>query len=243
MKASWLHHNHRQQLILFCNGWGMDGNPFRHLASIDYDVYMLYDYRELTLRQEIVHLLPQYEEIHLIGWSLGVWAGQKLFAGKGDMFGQTLAINGTLCPIHDRYGIPLEIFDETLHGFGDAARYRFYRRMCREKSNLRSFLAKQPQRSLKEQREELSALREMADCTPVEQALYREIIIAEYDWIIPSAHQCNFWQGREVITVQGFHYLFSLWQSWDHLLAFAESSLRKHVQPDRALEIGPSGES
>ena len=223
MKASWLHNNDRKDLILFCNGWGMDGNPFRHLASIEYDVYMLYDYRQLALPEEVAQILPRYEEIHLIGWSMGVWAGQKLFAGQQNIFNRTLAVNGTLCPVHDRYGIPIEIFTDTLAGFGEAARFKFYRRMCREKSNFRSFLAKQPQRSLEDQREELAVLRDMADCTPVDQALYRQVLIAEYDWIIPSENQQNFWRDKNVTLISGFHYLFNLWQSWDHLLAFAES--------------------
>ena len=171
MKASWLHNNDRKDLIVFCNGWGMDGNPFRHLASIEYDVYMLYDYRQLALPEEMAHVLAKYEEIHLIGWSMGVWAGQKLFAGQKNIFKRTLAMNGTLCPIHDRYGIPTEIFADTLAGFGEAARFKFYRRMCREKSNFRSFLAKQPQRSFEDQWQELAAIGDMADCTPVDQAL------------------------------------------------------------------------
>ncbi|HBG18492.1 MAG TPA: hypothetical protein DDY32_04250 [Desulfobulbaceae bacterium] len=222
MKASWLHNNDRKQLIIFCNGWGMDGNPFRHLASSDYDVYMLYDYRQLAPPEEMAQILPRYEEIHLIGWSMGVWAGQKLFAGQ-DIFNQTLAVNGTLCPVHDSYGIPTEIFADTLAGFGEGARFKFYRRMCREKSNFRSFLTKQPQRSLEDQRQELAALGQMADCTPVDQALYRKVIIAEYDWIIPSENQQNFWRDKNVTLISGFHYLFNLWQSWDHLLSFVES--------------------
>lgn len=223
MKASWLHNNDRKQLILFCNGWGMDGNPFRHLASIEYDVYVLYDYRELALPEEVAQILPRYEEINLVSWSMGVWAGQKLFADQKNIFNRILAVNGTLCPVHDRYGIPTAIFANTLAGFGEAARFKFYRRMCREKSNFRSFLAKQPQRALEDQREELAALGNMADCTPVDQALYRKVIIAEYDWIIPSENQQNFWGDKNVTLISGFHYLFNLWQSWDHLLSFAES--------------------
>lgn len=223
MKGSWLHNNDRRELIVFCNGWGMDGNPFRHLASIEYDVYMLYDYRELAPPAEMADMLLRYEKLHLIGWSVGVWAGQKLFAGQDTVFQRSLAVNGTLCPIHDRYGIPREIFADTLAGFGETARFKFYRRMCREKSNFRSFLAKQPQRSFDDQRQELVAIGGMADCTPAEQALYQHVIVAEYDWIIPSENQLHFWRDGKVALISGFHYLFNLWQSWDHLLSLADS--------------------
>lgn len=227
MKATWLHNGKdRNRLILFCNGWGMDGNPFRHLASLEYDVFMLYDYRHLTPPEELPAILRRYDEVHLIAWSVGVWVGQKLFAGQEEVFKRTLAVNGTLCPVNDRLGIPTEIFAGTLNGFGQTARFKFYRRMCREKSNFRSFLAKQPQRSLEDQREELASLGEMVDCLPADQALYREILVAEYDWIIPSENQRHFWGDKRITLVSGFHYLFNLWQSWDHLLSFADGPLR-----------------
>ncbi|KJS01820.1 MAG: hypothetical protein VR65_07855 [Desulfobulbaceae bacterium BRH_c16a] len=235
MKASWLHKNDKKDLILFCNGWGMDGNPFRSLVSIEFDVYMLYNYRDLSMPQEVGQILQRYQNIHLISWSMGVWVGQKLFSAKRELFSRTLAVNGTLCPIDDRYGIPKEIFMETLAGFGDAARYKFYRRMCREKSNFRSFLAKQPQRSLDDQQEELAALADMADCIAVDEALYRQIIIAENDWIIPSENQRRYWQGKPVSLIPGFHYLFNLWQSWDHLLSFTDPIPQQEYYTGTAL--------
>lgn len=223
MKGSWLHKNERKSLILFCNGWGMDGNPFRSLAAVMFDVYMLYDYRQLSMPAEVEGMFGKYDDIHLIGWSMGVWVGQRLFADKRARLGRTLAVNGTLCPIDDRYGIPKDIFAETLNNFDEAARFKFYRRMCREKSNLQSFLTRQPARTIDDQKEELAALLDLADCIEVDEAIYREVIIAEYDWIIPTENQENYWQGRGVVPVSGFHYLFNLWQSWDHLLSFTDS--------------------
>lgn len=222
MKGAWLHKKERKSLILFCNGWGMDGNPFRSLAAVQFDVYMLYDYRQLSMPAEVDRMFEKYNDIHLIGWSMGVWVGQRLFADKRERLSGSLAVNGTLCPIDDRYGIPKDIFAETLTTFNEAARSRFYRRMCREKSNLRSFLARQPVRTIDDQKEELAALRDMADCIEVDEAIYRQIIVAEYDWIIPTENQKNYWQGRRVVSVAGFHYLFNLWQSWDHLLSFTD---------------------
>jgi hypothetical protein len=86
------------------------------------------------------------------------------------------------------------------------------------------FLARQPQRLPIEQRDELAALQSMLDCVAVEQSIYQEIIIAEYDWVVPSANQKRFWSGRQITEIAGFHFLFYLWQSWDHLLLFADSA-------------------
>jgi pimeloyl-[acyl-carrier protein] methyl ester esterase len=223
METVWLHNNDRQNLIIFCNGWGMDGGPFRFLTSSDYDVYMLYDYRKLNM-PDIGAIAGKYIQVHLVSWSMGVWAGQKLFSAIAHLFHRTIAINGTLCPIDNRFGIPAKVFDATMVEFNEKARAKFYKRMCREKNNLNLFLSSQPQRSLEEQGEELTALRKMVDCLPVDQSIYREIIVAEKDFIMPTVNQLHYWQGiqtGQVTPVAGFHFLFNLWSSWDQLLDFS----------------------
>jgi len=222
MEASWLHNSDRKNLIIFCNGWGMDGNPFRSLLSVEYDVYMLYDYRQLAVHPDIEAVAEKYEQVHLISWSMGVWVGQKLFSDKQHLFRRTIAINGTLCPIDDRFGIPEKVFNATLADYGEGARFKFYKRMCREKMNLKLFLARQPQRSLEGQREELAALKNSVDCLPVKESIYKEIIISDRDLIVPSASQFNYWQGIQVTPVSGCHFLFNLWQSWDQFLDLSD---------------------
>jgi pimeloyl-[acyl-carrier protein] methyl ester esterase len=227
MRAEWLHREKRAELIVFCNGWGMDSNPFQPLSSVDYDVYMLYDYQNLTPPADLQHIVESYRRVHLISWSMGVWVGQKIFADVASHFGRTIAINGTLCPISDRWGIPVKTFQETLNGFNETAQMKFYRRMCREKTNLKMFLSRQPQRSHVEQRNELASLEESVVCLLVDQSIYQEIIIAEYDWVVPSENQRQFWLGKQITEIAGFHFLFYLWQSWDHLLIFADSTAQR----------------
>ena len=227
MKGLWLHRQGKENLIIFCNGWGMDDTPFQPLASNRYDVFMLFNYHDFTLPQPISDIINGYRQITLVGWSMGVWVGQKLFSDAADLFYRTIAINGTLCPVDDKWGIPEKIFSETLNRFNETTRMKFYRRMCREKTNLKMFLAKQPRRSPAEQQSELACLQKAVDCRPVEQSIYQEIIIAEYDWVVPSDNQRRFWSGRRQTLIAGFHFLFYLWQSWDHLLLFADSSVKQ----------------
>lgn len=223
MKAAWLHKNDRPHLIIFCNGWGMDGFPFQSLGCVDYDVYMLYDYRQLDEAPDFAAITRPYRQIVLIGWSMGVWVGQRLFAGKKHTFQRTIAINGTLCPIDDTRGIPVQVFDATMADFGESTRRKFYQRMCREKENYRSFLARQPRRTPEDQGAELAALKEMVDCRPAEESLYEEIIVADKDFIVPTANQFRFWQEKQVTPVSGFHFLFNLWSSWEQLLDCTEA--------------------
>lgn len=201
----------------------MDGGPFRFLTSSAYDVYMLYDYRKLNM-PDICAIAGKYTQVYLVSWSMGVWVGQKLFSAIAHLLHRTIAINGTLCPIDDRFGIPVKAFDATMVEFNENARAKFYKRMCREKNNLNLFLNSQPQRSLKEQGEELTALRKMVDCLPVDESIYQEIIVSRKDFIMPTVNQLHYWQGiqtRQVTPVSGFHFLFNLWSSWDQLLDFS----------------------
>ena len=87
------------------------------------------------------------------------------------------------------------------------------------------FLMRQPQRSPIDQRDELAALQMTVECISAERSIYQKIIIAEYDWIVPSENQRRFWYGKQVIEIAGFHFLFYLWQSWDHLLLSVDSAL------------------
>ncbi len=205
-------------LIIFFNGWGMDDRPFRPLAAEEYDVCMFFDYRTLETDRNMEALFTAYKEVILISWSMGVWAGQKVFGGEKKLFTRTIAINGTLCPVDDKKGIPVKIYDDTLTEYGEETRKKFYRRMCREKTNLRKFLSNQPGRSLAGQRGELEILRENTDCISADLSVYDEIIIAENDWIVPTGNQLYFWKDRAAVTLPGFHFLFYEWQSWDHLV-------------------------
>ena len=66
VQAEWLHKNNCEKLIIFCNGWGMDGHPFTHLSSEEFDVVMLFDYRNFQLDVDISELSNNYQTIHLI---------------------------------------------------------------------------------------------------------------------------------------------------------------------------------
>jgi pimeloyl-[acyl-carrier protein] methyl ester esterase len=220
MKTLWLHKCNRERLLVFCNGWGMDGRPFVPLQAHAYDVLMCYDYSDpdLEINQDIIELIGGYTEAHLLGWSMGVWAGQRLFAAQADLFQWKIAVNGTLCPIHDRFGIPTHIFSSTLDNFNETARLKFYRRMCRERGTLEAFLAHQPERNIEDQRQELESLLHSADCLSADVSIYQDIVIADRDFIMPSACQERFWTQKNARIIDGSHFLFYGWNSWDDVL-------------------------
>jgi biotin synthesis protein BioG len=221
MKSTWLHRHSRQALIVFCNGWGMDDRPFRHLEADRCDVLMLWDYRQMTPAPDIAVLDGQYAEIYLVGWSMGVWAGQRMFSPVREHFQAAIAVNGTLCPIHDRFGIPEATITGTLRNFSEVSRGKLYQRMCRDRQGRLVFQENLPARSLDGQKEELQALMRTCDCRPAEESLYSHVMVADKDAVMPTANQLQFWQAADPRVVCGGHFPFHLWPSWDAFLAAA----------------------
>lgn len=222
MKSQWLHKKGKERLILFCNGWGMDEMPLSPLVSHEWDVLMFCNYVDLVPDIGLDSLFSSYKEIALISWSMGVWAGQQIFSSYQDKLSASLAINGTLCPIHDRLGIPEDVIRATLTHFDEKGRLKFYHRMCRDRGLYRTFLNRKPRRSLADQKRELAYLLEIAHCDFEEMPIYRRALIADHDFIMPTANQLLFWAGKKVRQVDGYHFLFYSYQSWDELLKEAE---------------------
>lgn len=223
MIARWLFNNQSRELILFCNGWGMDHHPLKVLESGGYDVLALSDYSTFDPGFDIEALKSDYRSIHLVCWSFGVWAGQQLFADRSELFTRCIALNGTLRPVDDRYGIAPQFFDATLENFSESIGDRFYRRMCRPDRVLQIFLEHRPQRSVENQKAELERLAELVASYREEQSIFDTAIISSRDMIVPTAHQISFWQGRcPIIGIEGCHYPFTDWQDWSEILALHE---------------------
>lgn len=224
MKNVWLQKNNSDRCIVFCNGWGMDGSPFAPISSAGYDVLMLYDYQGVELPPSFDQQIRRYKDRVLVAWSMGVWAGQQLFSDMDSCFSEKIAINGTLCPIHDRFGIPHDIAKGTLESWGKNSRQRFYRRMCRSKSLLEQFIRYQPQRTCENQKEELAELFEIAGCFKPADSIYNTILIARNDRIVPTENQLAFWENSDACLLDGSHFPFYSWSSWDNLLACINTS-------------------
>lgn len=218
MKSAWLHQRRNRCLIIFCNGWGMDANPFLPLGANDYDVLMLFDYNDLTLDEDPELLFQHYQRTYLVSWSMGVWVGQQIFQPWSHRLQGAMAINGTLCPIDDQFGIPGQLYGATLERYSAASRLKFYRRMCRDHQAFDTFLQHQPARSVENQRLELEALQSQVSCQVALEAIYTKVLIADQDLVVPAANQIAFWQGQESLQLKGAHFLFYRWNSWDELM-------------------------
>ncbi len=223
MDIDWLHRNNNELLILFCNGWGMDSRPFLPLPSLQYDVLVCSNYMDITVVPDIERLKRNYTGIILIGWSMGVAYGQQLYFEKSSCFTKKIAVNGTLCPVNDSYGIPPGIFESTLDNMNEKTLLRFYKRMCRSREVYSDFLENRPVRNITSQTQELKTILGSTVCLGEEKSIYTDVIISDKDYIIPTNNQQQFWQSSNAVTIPASHFPFYLWKSWDDLVESTRS--------------------
>ena len=205
MKYKWLNQKNNPKIILFFNGWGMDENVVKHLDCEDYDVLMFYNYNTLETDFDW-DLLNIYSEKNLIAWSMGVMVGGK-YLDKLGALKQTVAINGTLKPIDENYGIHPKIYDLTIKGFNEKGRKRFIDSMFNKTIDINC------NREIDEQHSELIALKNYQANEAFE---YNKVLISDNDKIIPTKSQVAFW-GIEP-NLKGGHCPFFHFKKWSELL-------------------------
>lgn len=211
------------RLILYFNGWAMTPEAVEHLAlPRGWDLLIVWDYRSPDLA---IDLTP-YREIHLVAWSMGVWAADRFYTTRGKTLPivQAIAVCGTGYPMDDRWGIPRVIFEGTLNGLNEANRTRFNRRMCGGKTYRHLFDALQ-RRSTEEIREELELVydheqHEGHTCPKAESAPWTLALVGREDKIVPSHNQEAYWAGQGVpmrIGETSAHYMLGEYSAWEDL--------------------------
>ncbi len=218
MKWQWLHRAGAGKLLVFCNGWGMDGEVVSHLHADDLDIVMLFDYAALDIPCEVKTALAAASHRFLLGWSMGVWVGSTLFSGYD--FDVAVAYNGTPCPIDKGFGIAPAIFQATLEKFNEKNRADFYRRMC-SKNDLPLFLSSTPKRDMENQRRELAFFWNLRQqmVPPAQAAPWQRVVISSGDRIMPARNQRAFWEKRLSVTeINGGHYPFARGNCWREYL-------------------------
>ena len=203
MKYKWLNINQNNKVIVFFNGWGMDESVVHHLEFSDYDVLMFYDYNNLDTNFDF-NSLDKYKNKSLIAWSMGVMVA-TMFNQK---YTSATAINGTLKPIDNEFGIPQRIYDLTIKGFNEKGAQRFIKSMFNENIKL-----PQISRDIENQKSELSALK---NYTANSNFKYNRIILSDNDKIIPTKTQIAFWEIEP--NISSGHCPFMLFKKWEELL-------------------------
>lgn len=217
MKINWVRKNQNNRVILFFNGWGMDSSAIAHLKLSDYDFVELNDYSELCLNGAE---LERYDEINVIAWSFGVWASALVLTNTNLCVARSIAINGTLNPVHTQEGINPAVFEGTLTGWNEKNRERFWRRIIGGSKELVAHRSKFGTRSIDNQRIELAKLYDYCRSGNLASWPFDTALIGWHDAIFLPQNQLNYWQGKcRIKTLDMPHYPFLFFQSWDDILS------------------------
>ena len=228
MITRWVQKKGHDRLLIFFNGWGMDGGIADYLQSntpegFGSDVLLCYDYRSTALPADVLDTVARYGERTLVAWSLGVWAACE--AGL-EGIDKALAINGTLRPVSSEQGIPPGIFRATLDNYDEESRNRFMRRMCGDSALFRRFLDFAPERSASEQKEELASILQdvvQGSTAALPSWSYTHALIGGRDMIFPPGSQGFAWQRIKRKLVKGMaHFPFFTFSNWQEVCACME---------------------
>lgn len=222
MQFSWLINDNRQRLIIFFNGWSLDGNIVKNLDSSNFDVLMFNDYSDLKIEENILDEINNYGEVNVFAWSFGVWASSCVIDKIKNLKSAT-AINGTLCAIDENYGIQKRIFDLTLSNFSEKNYLKFFKNMFDVFED--GYQKMLPHRTSENQKNELIQIQKQS----IEKKFlnsakfFSRVIIGMNDKIIPAKNQLNFWSEKskaKIIQVEKGHFVFDLFSSWDEILDY-----------------------
>ncbi len=210
--------NHRDDLLLFFSGWGMDERPTAHLASGRFDVCTCFNYS--TLDTDEVAQWAAYGSVTVAAWSMGVWAAEQALNGLQLPVRQAIAINGTPKPIDDALGIPSAMAQATLDGLTPDSLRRFYRRMVGSANILKKMElnGSLPAVDFDERREEL---RRIIARKPYSETEFRwdKALISNADAIFPPENLRAAWQGRTgIVELDAPHYPFHLFKTWEEIV-------------------------
>lgn len=198
-----IHKSEATRAVVIFAGWAMDAHPFATLRKEGYDIYVAYDYRDTAAD---ISMLDGYEEVCIIAWSWGVPAAAEFIHHNRQLpVTAAIAVNGTMTPIDDQYGIPENIFQATLEGLTEASLAKFYRRVCGSAAIYRQFVQCSPKRDFATLRPELEAIRDNG-ASRQSPLIFDRVIISDNDLIIPSANQRHAWEGHPCVTeTEGSH--------------------------------------
>lgn len=216
MELSWLNRRNNPECIVFFNGWGMDPCPFTDIPCGRLDLLMAWDYRSLDSLP--LDLLGQYQAVHLVAWSMGVWAAGTMLHKAADIFTSTTAIGGTLDPIHDRLGLPAAAYDSMVNNFTPAALAAFHLSMFDSSSEHQRFLEQKPHRSNRELCSELNALRTAYQERGAAANIFTHVLVTSRDQVFPARNQLRSWKGTNIIRTDWAHFPFYTMADWRTLL-------------------------
>lgn len=230
MKCCQLNKQNNKNLIVFFAGWSFDEKPFGKLVCGGFDILFIYDYNELNLPKELENL-QNYEHKYLLAWSMGVFVAyefRKLF----EDFDYKIAINGTITPVDNEFGIPVKMFELTLKHAATGLAGKFYQNVFKNSEEFEMYSKTPVQRTIENRVSELENLYNIIKKKDYKKAesFYDCAIVSDFDKIIPpknqiASHQKN---NEPIITLPFGHFPFYNFSSWSEIIKCCQTT-KNHI--------------
>lgn len=217
MQTDWLIQQGKKSCIMFFNGWGMDPNPFKDIPLQKHDLFMVYDYSKLT-KFDLRNLSGSYEQLHLVAWSMGVWAAPFIVGDHCEKFTTITAINGTLTPVDDNNGISSSVYRDMINTFSSRTLHDFYAAMFTNSKGKDLFFENRPVRAEKNILRELDQLWKLYKTHGPANNIFNKKIVGSRDRIFPARNQVRCWGKNQCSIIKAPHFPFYEWSSWDKII-------------------------
>lgn len=218
---TYLETNNSENLIIFFCGWGMDENAFSVLENSS-DVLYVYDYQTPVFSCEDVDF-SKYKKINLIAFSYGVYASGIAKLPDELVLESSVAINGTLIPLDDQYGVPIRQFELT-EKMDSSTVVKFRERLFggeKAKEHFEIFEQNLPQRSAQSCTEELVGMKSYVPTFAMPSRKFDKVYIAKHDRCVPTRNQLNFWKkfgDTNIIELETGHFPFYNYKKLEEIL-------------------------
>lgn len=209
------------KLLVFFNGWSMDERVVSHLSSKNYDIVTVQDYFDIENTRELSDIIANYSNYSVIAWSLGVWCFSEI-AEKLPVPEYSIAINGTMLPINDDFGISDSVYQATIDNLSEVAKKKFDRRMFTSISEYQRFNLEPPNRPIDNQKLELISIKGRYKSKINTINPYKAAIISNNDKIFTTQNQINYWSNLlKPIIIDSGHFPYYNYNNWDEILDMA----------------------
>ena len=137
-------------------------------------------------------------------------------------FDYKLAINGTVLPVDNEYGIPVKSFELTLRHAVKGLEGKFYQNLFNKSEEYERYIKSSVQRSIENRVSELENLYDLIKNNKnIEyEKFYDMAIVSDFDKIIPPKNQsaCHDKNNIPTITLPFGHFPFYSFSSWDEII-------------------------
>lgn len=220
MKSCWLNNQNNENLIVFFAGWSFDEKPFKFLQCNNFDVLFVYDYNDFKLPEELKNI-KNYKHKYLITWSMGVFVA-NLFKNLFSDFEYKMAINGTISPVDNEFGIPIKMFELTLKHAKIGLEGKFYKNVFQTEEEFQEYSKTPVGRTIENRVSELENLyTEIKNYKELEiQKFYDFAIVSDFDKIIPPKNQIASHNQNKarVLSLPYGHFPFYHYSKWNEIL-------------------------